>query len=154
MAGLAVALTTALVLSLEATAMSAQDSIYDQNALRVQSIRGDLQIVRGAQDVVVAHSGIFHGPRLASLVTGSDSAIAEARVFERDYQPGQYIAGLGIALMGAAIGASRIHDINTLIPGGLTVASFALIIYGAGRLETAYRALSKAIWLYNRDLKR
>ena len=154
MARLAVALTTALVLSLEATAMSAQDSIYDQNALRVQSVRGDLQIVRGAQDVVVAHSGIFHGPRLASVVTGSDSAVAEARVFERDYQPGQYIAGLGIAMMGAAIGASRIHDINTLIPGGLTVASFALIIYGAGRLESAYRALSKSIWLYNRDLKR
>jgi hypothetical protein len=35
----------------------------------------------------------------------------------------------------------------------LTVASFALIVYGAGRLESAYRALSKAIWLYNRDLK-
>jgi F420-dependent methylenetetrahydromethanopterin dehydrogenase len=136
------------------TAMSAQDSVYDQNALRVQSIRGDLQIVRGAQNVVVAHSGIFHGPRLSNLVTQSDSAVAEAKVFERNYQPGQYIAGLGIAMMGAAIGASRIPDINTLIPGGLTVASFALIVYGAGRLESAYRALSKAIWLYNRDLKR
>ena len=154
MTRLAVALTTALILSLEATAMSAQNSIYDQNALRVQSIRGELQIVRGAQNDVVAHSGIFHGPRLAKLVTGSESALAEAKVFERDYQPGQYIAGLGIAMMGAAIGASRINDINTLIPGGLTVASFALIIYGAGRLEGAYRALSKSIWLYNRDLKR
>ena len=151
---LAVALSTALLLSMGATAMSAQDSVYDQNALRVQSIRGDLQILRGAQGVVVAHSGIFHGPGLANLVTQSDSAVAEAKVFERDYQPGQYIAGLGIAMMGAAIGASRIPDINTLIPGGLTVASFALIVYGAGRLESAYRALSKAIWLYNRDLKR
>jgi hypothetical protein len=151
---LAVALSTALLLSTGPIAMSAQDSVYDQNALRAQSIRGDLQILRGAQGVVVAHSGIFHGPGLASLVTQSDSAVAEAKVFERDYQPGQYIAGLGIAMMGAAIGASRIPDINTLIPGGLTVASFALIVYGAGRLESAYQALSKAIWLYNRDLKR
>ncbi len=134
--------------------MSAQDSVYDQNALRVESVRGNLQILRGSQGIVVAHSGIFHAPGLANLVSHSDSALAEAKVFERDYQPGQYIAGLGIAMMGAAIGASRIPDINTLIPGGLTVASFALIVYGAGRLESAYRALSKAIWLYNRDLKR
>ena len=154
MSRLAVALSTALFMSTGATAMNAQDSTYDQNALRVQSVRGDLQIVRGAQGIVVAHSGIFHGPDLANLVTQSDSALAEARIFERDYQPGQYIAGLGIAMMGAAIGASRIPDINTLIPGGLTVVSFALIVYGAGRLESAYRALSKAIWLYNRDLKR
>ena len=154
MARLAVALSAALILSMGTTAMSAQDSVYDQNALRVESTRGDLQIVRGAQGIVVAHSGIFHGPGLANLVTQSESALAEAKIFERDYQPGQYIAGLGIAMMGAAIGASRIPDINTLIPGGLTVASFALIVYGAGRLESAYRALSKAIWLYNRDLKR
>jgi hypothetical protein len=154
MARVAVALCVALVLLLEANAMSAQDSVYDQKALRVQSVRGDLQIVRGAQNIVVAHSGIFHGPGLSNLVTQSDSALAEAKIFERDYQPGQYMAGLGIALMGAAIGASRIHDINTLIPGGLTVASFALIVYGAGRLESAHRALSRAIWLYNRDLKR
>jgi len=154
MSRLAVALSTALFLSTGATAMNAQDSTYDQNALRVQSVRGDLQIVRGAQGIVVAHSGIFHGPDLTNLVIQSDSALAEARIFERDYQPGQYIAGLGIAMMGAAIGASRIPEINTLIPGGLTVVSFALIVYGAGRLESAYRALSKAIWLYNRDLKR
>ena len=154
MSRLAVALSTVLFLSTGAAAMHAQDSTYDQNALRVQSVRGDLQIVRGAQGIVVAHSGIFHGPDLIHVVTQSDSALAEARIFERDYQPGQYIAGLGIAMMGAAIGASRIPDINTLIPGGLTVASFALIVYGAGRLESAYRALSKAIWLYNRDLKR
>jgi hypothetical protein len=151
---LAAALSTALFLSTGAIAMGAQDSVYDQNALRVQSVRGDLQIVRGAQDVVVAHSRFFHGPKLSNLVTQSDSAVAEAKIFERDYLPGQYIAGLGLAMMGAAFGVSRIHDINTLIPGGLTVASFALIVYGAGRLESAYRALSKAIWLYNRDLKR
>ena len=151
---LAVAFCAAQLFLLGATAMSAQDLSYDQNALRVENRRGDLQIVRGIQGTVVAHSGVFHAPRLTNLVTESDSAVAEAKVFERDYQPGQYIAGLGIATMGAAIGASRINDINTLIPGALTVASVALIVYGGGRLENAYRALSKAIWWYNRDLKR
>ena len=154
MSRLGVALSAALLCLMETTVMSAQDSTYDQNALRVESIRGELRILRGAQGAVVARSGIFHAPRLASVVTRSDSAVAEARVFERDYQPGQYIAGLGLAMMGAAIGVSRIHDINSLIPSGLTIASVALIVYGAGRLESAYRALSKSIWLYNRDLKR
>jgi len=153
MARLRVALAAALLCLMGTTVMSAQDSAYDQNALRAESIRGELRILRGAQGAIVARSGIFHAPRLASLVTRSDTAVAEARVFERDYQPGQYIAGLGIAVMGVAIGISRIHDINTFIPSGLTVASVALIVYGAGRLESAYRALSKAIWLYNRDLK-
>ena len=154
MARLGVSLSAALLCLMGTTVMGAQDSTYDQNALRVESIRGELRVLRGAQGAVVARSGIFHAPRLASVVTQSDSAVAEARVFERDYQPGQYIAGLGLAMMGAAIGVSRIHDINTLIPSGLTIASVALIVYGAGRLESAYRALSKSIWLYNRDLKR
>ena len=153
MSRLDVALCAAQLL-LVASAISAQESNYDQNALRVESSRGDLTIVRGLQGAVVAHSGVFHGPALASLVSRSDSALAEARVFERDYRPGQYITGLGIAIIGVAIGASRIPDINSSIPGVFTVVSVGLIVYGAGRLESAYRALSRSIWWYNRDLKR
>jgi len=134
--------------------MSAQEGSYDENALRVESRRGDLQIVRGIQGTVVARAGVFHGPKVANLVRQSEKALAEARVFERDYEPGQYVAALGIATLGAAIGASRIHDINSAIPSGLTAASFLLIAYGGSKLENAYRALSKAIWWYNRDLKR
>jgi hypothetical protein len=151
---LAIALCAAQLLSLGATTMSAQDSSYDENALRVESRLGDLQIVRGIQGTVVAHAGVFHGPKLASLVSQSEKALAEARVFERDYEPGQAFAALGIATLGAAIGASRIHDINSAIPSGLTAASFLLIAYGGSKLENAYRALSKAIWWYNRELKR
>src|ERR1700694_2385037 len=99
---LAIALLAAQLLSVGATAMSAQDSSYDDNALRVESQRGNLQIVRGIDGKVVARSGTFNGPRLASLLTQSDSALAHAKVFERDYLPGQLIAGLGIATFGAA----------------------------------------------------
>lgn len=154
MSRLAVALCAAQLLLLGATAMSAQDSTYDANALRVESHLGDLQIVRGVQGTVVARAGVFHGPKVANLVSQSERALAEARVFERDYEPGQYVAALGIATLGAAIGASRIPDINTAIPSGLTAASFLLIAYGGSKMENAYRALSKAIWWYNRDLKR
>lgn len=151
---LTVALCAAQLLLLGVTTMSAQDSSYDENALRVESRRGDLQIVRGIQGTVVARAGLFRGPKMASLVSQSDSALAEARVFERDYQPGQYVAALGIATLGAAIGASRIPNINQVIPTALTITSVVLITYGGAKLESAYRALSKAIWWYNRDLKK
>jgi hypothetical protein len=151
---LAVALFTAQLLSLGATAMSAQDSSYDERALRVESRLGDLQIVRGTQGVVVARAGAFRGPKVAPLVGESENALAEARVFEREYDPGQYILALGIATLGASVGASRIADINFAIPTSLSVTSFLLIGYGGLKLERAYRALSKAVWWYNRDLKR
>lgn len=148
------ALWAAQLLTLGATAMDAQDSSYDQNALRVESRLGDLQIVRGIQGTVVARAGVFHGPKVANLVSQSEQALAEARVFERNYEPGQAFAALGIATLGAAIGASRIQDINAAIPSALTAASFILIAYGGSKLESAYRALSRSIWFYNRDLKR
>ena len=148
------ALGAALFLFLGATTMGAQDSSYDENALRVESRLGDLQIVRGIQGTVVARAGVFHGPKVADLVSQSDQALAEAKVFERNYEPGQAFAALGIATLGAAIGASRIQDVNAAIPSALTAASFILIAYGGSKLESAYRALSRSIWFYNRDLKR
>jgi hypothetical protein len=150
----AIVLCAAHLLSLGATAMAAQDSSYDQNALRVESHRGDLQIVRGIQGTVVARAGVFRGPKVADLVSQSEKALEEARVFEREYRPGQYIAAVGIATMGIALGASRMPDFNVLIPTGLTTASIVLIAYGGAKLHRANQALSRAIWWYNRDLKR
>lgn len=151
---LAVALCAAHIFLLGATVMSAQEPSYDENALRMESRLGDLQIVRGTQNVVVARAGVFRGPKVTPLLGQSENALAEARVFEREYDPGQYILALGIATLGASVGASRIADINLAIPASLSVASFSLIAYGGLKLERAYRALSRAIWWYNRDLKR
>jgi hypothetical protein len=151
---LAFALCTAQLFLSGAVRMNAQESSYDENALRVESHLGDLQIVRGANGTVVARTGVFRGPKVERLFSPSERALAEARVFERDYDPGQYAVALGIATLGAAIGASRIPDISGAIPTGLTAASILLIAYGGSRLESAYRALSKAVWWYNRDLKK
>ena len=144
----------AQLLIMGATVMAAQESGYDENALRVESRQGNLQILRGINGTVVARAGIFHPPRLANLVTQSDSALAEAKIFERYYQPGQWMAALGIATLGATIGASRITDINPVIQVTLYATGFAALGYGGSRLHSAYGALSKAIWWYNRDLKR
>lgn len=152
MRGLTVALCAVQLFLSGATGMNAQESSYEQNALRVESRLGDLQIVRGAQSTVVARAGVFHGPKIANLVGQSEKALAEARAFERDYEPAQSLIAVGIAVLGGAIGASRMHDIDNAIPTGLTIASVVLIGYGGSKLERAYSALSRAIWWYNRDL--
>jgi hypothetical protein len=154
MSRLTLVLFVAQLLIMGASAMAAQESGYDENALRVESRQGNLQILRGIDGKVAARAGMFHPPRLANLVIQSDSALAEAKVFERDYEPGQWMAALGIATLGAAIGVSRIADINPVIQVSLYTTSFAALAYGGNKLHSAYGALSKAIWWYNRDLKR
>jgi hypothetical protein len=135
-------------------AMAAQEPSYDENALRVLTRQGSMQILRGVEGTVASRSGMFHAPKVADLVAQSDSALAEARIFERDYQPGQWLLGAAIVSLGAAIGASRINDINPFIPAVLTATTFISFAFGAKKLDSAYQALSKAIWWYNRDLKR
>jgi hypothetical protein len=149
-----IALCAAQLFLAGAVPMTAQDSNYDNEALRVETRGGGLKIVRGIQGTVVARGGMFHGPRLANLVTRSDSALAEARVFERDYQPGQYALGLAIMTFGAAVGVWRTPAINQSIATGLVVASVVSIAYAALKIGSAGQALSKAIWWYNRDLKK
>ncbi|MGI8402268.1 MAG: hypothetical protein ACR2NS_11800 [Gemmatimonadaceae bacterium] len=136
-----------------AAVLTAQDGSYDENALRVEGHQGDLRIVRGARGTLVVRISGFRTTDVAKLVAPSEHAMAEARIFSRDYIPGSWIAGLGIATMGAAIGASRINDLNRVIPTGLTIGAAALLIYGGGRLQNAYNALARSIWWYNRDLK-
>jgi hypothetical protein len=140
------------LLTARPTLLTAQDRSYDENALRVDQRRGTIRIMRGVSETVVAKIGVVRGVDVASIVSPSPNAVAEAKIFQRDYRPGSWFASLGIMTLGAAIGASRIPDINQVIPTGLTIASVALLTYGGSRLESAYRALSRAIWWYNRDL--
>ena len=134
--------------------MTAQEETYDENALRVDQRRGTISIVRGVSETTVLKVGAFRTAQVAGIVSPSPNAVMEARIFERDYLPGAWITSLGIATLGAAIGSSKIPDLNRAVPVGLTIAGMSLIIYGGKRLESAYRALSKSIWWYNRDLKK
>ena len=136
------------------TVLTAQDGSYDENALRLEGHNGNLRIVRGVQGTVLARIGAFRTTDVAKLVAPSEHAMAEAKTFSRDYIPGSWIAGLGIATLGAAIGSSQIGDMNRAIPTGLTIGAAALLIYGGSRLQNAYNALARSIWWYNRDLKK
>ena len=131
--------------------MTAQDGSYDEKALRLEDHFG-VQIVRGAQGVVVGKVGLFRGIDVSAVVSPSPNAVAEAKAFQHDYTPGMLLAAAGIVTMGAAIGASRINGVSQFIPTGITILSVGLLSYGASRLEHAYQALSKSIWWYNRDL--
>jgi hypothetical protein len=134
--------------------MTAQEGTYDENALRVDQHRGTISIVRGVSETVVVKVGAFRAVDVAGIVSLSPNAVGEARKFEHDYRPGMWIASLGIATLGVAIGSYRIADLNQAVPTGLTIAGVSLITYGGWRLGNAYRALSKSVWWYNRELKR
>lgn len=134
--------------------MTAQEGTYDENALRVDQHRGTISIVRGVSETVVVKVGAFRAVDVAGIVGPSPNAVGEAKKFEHDYRPGMWIASLGIATLGVAIGSYRIADLNQTVPTGLTIAGVSLITYGGWRLGNAYRALSKSVWWYNRELKR
>jgi hypothetical protein len=137
-----------------ATVLNAQESSYDESALRLEGHRGDIRIVRGAQGTVLASIGGFRTPDVVKLVSPSEKAMTEAKIFSHDYGPGSSLAAVGLAALGIGIGVSNIHDINRGIPAVLTIGGTALIVYGGGRLQNAYNALSRSIWWYNRDLKK
>jgi hypothetical protein len=139
---------------MRALPMTAQEATYDEKALRVDERRGTISIVQGASETTVLKIGAFRTAHLTGIVSPSPNAVVEARIFERDYLPGARITSLGIATLGAAIGSSKIADLNQAVPIGLSIAGMSLIIYGGRKLENAYRALSKSVWWYNRDLKK
>lgn len=128
-----------------------QANNYETNALRVDAAP-NLQIVRGAGDSVVLKLGEFRRTGLAQLVASSPRAVAEAEVFEKNYRPGSWYAGAGIALFGLQLGLSTM-DPRPSFAGFLIPVSVGLIVYGGYRLQLAYRGLQKSIWWYNRDLK-
>ena len=134
-------------------AATAQERSYDQNALRLDASFGDVSIVRGVDGQLVGKIGVFRGIDVAKVVETSPKAVSEAKEFQRNYRPGHIALALGFITMGASLGASRLPDLNRGVTTGLTIATVGLITYGGTRLQKAYTALHKSLWLYNRDLK-
>jgi hypothetical protein len=146
------AILAVYLLAAEPRVMNAQDHSYDEKALRVDARFGEVRIVRGVDGPVVGQIGIVRGADVATIVSGSPNAVAEAREFQRNYRPGMITVGLGLIALGASTGISQIHGVNRGITTGLTIVTVGLITYGGTRLQRAYNALSRSIWWYNRDL--
>ncbi len=145
--------TGTCMLTAESSLVTAQERSYEENALRIDEHGGTIRIVRGASETVVAKIGVFRAVDVAAVVAPSPKAVAEATVFQRNYRPGTWMTSLGLATLGAAVGASRVSGLNRGIPISLTIVSVSLVTVGGFKLETAHRALARAIWWYNRDLK-
>ena len=64
--------------------LTAQDGSYDENALRLESNRGGISIVRGVQGTQLVHISAFRTTDLARLVAPSDRAMVEEKIFSRD----------------------------------------------------------------------
>ena len=133
--------------------IESQERTYDQAALRVDGRLGRLRIVRGISDSVVLTVGIIRSAGVAKLVASSPNAVAQAKLFEANYRQGIWTAALGVGVWGWAFAINHI-GVNQPVPLGITFTTLALVTYGAVRLDTATRALSRAIWWYNRDLKK
>jgi uncharacterized membrane protein (UPF0136 family) len=136
-----------------AVALAAQERTYDEDALRIDNGLRGLRIVRGASDSIVLRVGIVRSVDVSRLVSTSPNAVAQAKVFEANYRQGIWTAVLGVAIWPAVFAINHIGT-NQPVPLGITFTTVALVTYGAIRIDNAKRALSKAVWWYNRDLKR
>ena len=121
--------------------------------LRYESYWGNARIIRGADGPLVGTAGWFRDFDLEKVVATSPSAQAEARVYQTHNFRASTVGSLGAAA--AAIGivvtanASNNASSPILIIGGL-----GAMAWSAQHFRMAYSALSRSLWLYNRDLAR
>ena len=142
--------------AVKADAASSTDSsrAYDSLALRLETSWFEDRIIRGLNGPVVGHIGMYRSVNLAPLVASSKNATREAREFNRNYGVATRAGVAGLVIFGVAYVAERVADPGNLGLIAATIGGGGLMFYGTVRMEKAYNSLSKAIWWYNRDLKR
>jgi hypothetical protein len=141
------------------TTMEAQEqqqpTLYDSNAVRIESSWGNRFLVRGRDGVIVGKVGGRGGVELATVLARSPEAAREAEEFKRKFNKGSLSLAIGIVAWGVGSGVARVNDIDAAvaIPAWTAVAAGTfLIAYGAVQLNKASSAMARAIWWYNRDL--
>lgn len=126
---------------------------YDSQALRLESHWGDYRVVKGREGQVVGTVGLLRSFDVEKLVSKSPVAAAEARVYQSNHLPGSIVGTAGgIAFVTGLIMSS--NSSNNASSPVLVIFGAGAMAWGASHLNTAYSALSRAIWWYNRDLPR
>jgi hypothetical protein len=142
---------------LQTAAANAQSSDstrgYDGQALRYESYWGNATIIRGADGPVVGTAGWFRSFDVEKLVAASPSAQAEARRYNTSNYRGSLVGSIGAAatLIGVVITANSSNNASTPI---LIIGGVGAMAWSAQQFKTAYSALSRSLWLYNRDVAR
>jgi hypothetical protein len=126
---------------------------YDTQALRFESRWGSADIIRGGKGPVVGTVGWFRDSGIEKLLESSPQAVIEAREFKSENFRGSLIGGLGAVTVvtGAIITSNSSNNASSPI---LIVAGAGAMFWGAQQLNRGFSALSRALWYYNRDLKR
>ena len=126
---------------------------YDASALRVETHIAHSRVLQGAEGKELGKLGLFRSLDIEQVVSRSPVAAAEARVYKINYMQGQIAALAGVAALASGIvlssnGANNASTPILIVGGGIAT------LWGAQHLNTAFRALSRSIWWYNRELPR
>jgi hypothetical protein len=126
---------------------------YSANALRFETNWGNVSLIRGADGPVVGTLGWFRDFDLTQLLATSPSAVADARVFQTNNFRGSVIGAIGATttLIGVVVAANSSNNAASPV---LIIGGVGAMVWGAQHLSMSYSALSRALWWYNRDLKR
>jgi len=125
--------------------------VPNTGALRYESSWGSADIIRGADGPVVGTVGWFRGFDVSKLVESSPRAVAEARNFQTNNFRGSLVSTLGTATMVIGVVVSANSSNNAASPI-LIIGGAGAIGWGLQHINIGYRALSKALWWYNKDL--
>src|SRR6202158_2879086 len=126
---------------------------YAADALRFESSWGNVSIIRGADAPVVGTLGWFRDFDLTQLLASSPPAVADAREFQTNNFRGSLVGVVGATttLIGVVVAANSSNNAARPV---LVIGGVGAMVWGAQHLSTSYSALSRALWWYNRDLKR
>lgn len=131
---------------------------YDACALRLEGAH----LVRGLRGERVGRIGLFRFTRIEPLIAvPSDSAIAYARLFDREYRTGTLMFWTGVIVPQVALAFllkrheqnSRFEPVDGVLTG-LAFGGIAVEYVALKKMSRAGRALGRAIWWNNRDLAR
>ena len=149
------ALSLGVVLIAGAASAGAQVKKSEEtgDALRFESSWGNVSIIRGADGPVVGTLGWFRDFDLTQLVASSPPAVADAREFQTNNFRGSLVGTIGATttLVGVIVAANSSNNAASPV---LVIGGVGAIVWGAQHLSMSYSALSRALWWYNRDLKR
>jgi hypothetical protein len=126
---------------------------HSTDALRFESNWGNVSIIRGADGPVVGTLGWFRDFDLKQLLASSPSAAADVRAFETNNFRGSLVGAIGATttLIGVVVAANSSNNAASPV---LVIGGVGAMLWGAQHLSMSYSSLSRALWWYNRDLKR
>ena len=125
----------------------------EAQALRYESYFGNARIIRGADGPLVGTAGWFRDFDVEKLVAASPSAQADARLYKTNNFRASVVGSIGatVTLIGVGVTANASNNASSPI---LIIGGVGMMAWAAQHFTIAYSALSRSLWLYNRDVAR